>query len=67
MENNMKYSEEQIIHSLQVIKDVCKCFNDCKECPFSIGKYSECGISDNNPYEWEFNVVTFKAFKQNRG
>ena len=53
----MKHTQEEILKALQVLKDVCKESNNCKECP--LGDHNnECCFENGNPAEIELNYNT---------
>lgn len=57
----MKYTREQIIQALTVIRDTCEEYDDCSECPFS--NRGDCLVCSEgtSPEEWAINE--FKSWK----
>ena len=61
----MKHTQEEIIHALQVIQDICKerqgsC--PCDHCP--LGDNTGCFVQDRPPDEWKIRTTAseWKAF-----
>lgn len=50
----MKYSEEETINALALIKDICE-EHTCSECPFGT-KDGLCLLHDNCPENWCLNA-----------
>ena len=50
----MKYSQEEIVNALALIKDICE-EHDCLECPFGTND-STCLLHDNCPENWCLNA-----------
>lgn len=63
----MKHTQEEILESLQVIKETCEeigSYKDgCYKCPFA--RNGLCILLDEEPYTWEINhgESVWKAFK----
>ena len=52
----MERTVEEIVTALEVIRDVCKEFdNDCIHCPLRVteSKYPSCGIHNTYPHSWK--------------
>lgn len=57
----MKYTEEEILNALKVIKEVCAEFENCPNCPFykfteSLSWTADCVIRNKMPRRWELNT-----------
>ena len=61
----MKYSEEQILDALKIIKNICIDMgdHDCNICP--LGTYDgECCVKNTLPENWNIKIKQgFKAFE----
>ena len=63
--DNIKYSHDEIIEALTVIRDICE-VSDCPTCPFRAFAGEECTFSRNDicPSDWTLNIPSeeWKAF-----
>lgn len=63
----MKYTQEEILNALKIIKETCSEQDECKHCPFC-GTFRDsrdfCVICDHTPSAWELNDATgeWRAF-----
>lgn len=59
----MKYAQEEIIKSLNMIRDICRESKDCEECPFR--SCGGCNIADDKPEDWMIisETTPWKAFE----
>lgn len=46
----------EIISALGVIKEECKKYAECSDCPFYIAAADSCGITRDDPHKW--NIVS---------
>ena len=62
-ELNMKYSQEEILKALHIIKEVCEQCNADNEdlCPFC--RDDECVINADIPSEWKINDDSITVWK----
>ena len=61
-ELNMKYSQEEILKALHVIKETCDDHPDfCGPCPFC--RDDECVINADIPSEWKINDDSITVWK----
>lgn len=59
----MKYSKEEILNALHLIKDICGENGECFTCPFS-KEGQGCLIDNRMPCEWELiDEEKWKVFK----
>ena len=59
----MKYTKEQILSALHLIKDLCSENDECFTCPFSKEGHG-CFIDIKMPCEWELiDEENWKVFK----
>lgn len=60
----MKYTREELLEALRIIKDECDMYDrdKCELCPFY--QTGGCGINANEPWMWDFNdeEPTWRAF-----
>lgn len=59
-----KYTKEEIIKALKVIKEVCDSAESCCDCPLRHGKGGGCHL-EITPANWDFNdepTKTWRAF-----
>ena len=59
----MKYTQEEIIKSLNIIRDICSESKNCNECPFRA--YGGCNITNDKPEDWMIvsETTPWKAFE----
>lgn len=60
----MKYTQEEILNALKIIKETCEETGKCEDCPFGTRDYYGCRLIEDNPGEWELaeiNRVTWRA------
>ena len=50
----MKYTQEEIINALKIIKETCASQDECNHCPFA-NKFHDCRVSEYQPSEWQLN------------
>ncbi len=63
----MKYSQEEIIHALEVIQETCNERDCCQYCPFWQDDISgSCRIRGARPEYWDINKEqsVWRAFKE---
>ena len=63
----MKYSQEEIIHALEVIKETCNEHDECEGCPFFNRSLPfTCEILNDKPAFWKINEDPFvwRAFRR---
>jgi len=50
----MKYTFEEIVKAINVVRETCKEHKNCEGCPFQL-EDGECGFTDDcDPCQWEF-------------
>ena len=52
-------SNEKVYEALKTIKELCKSYNECKDCPLSICSDGNCSV-ETNPYNWEPEIIDRK-------
>lgn len=59
----MKYTQEEVIKSLNMIRDICSESKNCDECPFR--SCGGCNIADDRPEDWTIisETTPWKAFE----
>ncbi len=63
----MKYSQEEIIHALEVIQETCNEHDKCESCPFfNRSLHFTCEILRDRPEYWKINKdqIVWRAFKE---
>lgn len=50
----MKYTQEEIINALKIIKETCGEYEECTHCPFA-DKTRACLVCEYQPSEWQLN------------
>ena len=67
-----KYSKEEIIDALRMLKDICLSCVECPECPFYDSLRSDCYLETVNPSgyrineenkKWEIVAKDFENFR----